>query len=119
MAGYSTITKVNTLRTLAKECGFEIDRDPYYTAHHQGMEMIALFPSKDEKVLPIYNRTMPIWTGDLDDCITFLRGWNEAFRYHNMLGFEKKRNSAEDKNYQELQFAKVKKAIFDADTKKS
>jgi hypothetical protein len=105
--GWNTVQQVDTLRSMASDLGFEIGRDP----HGSTSGVVCLFVSKDESVLPVYNRNMPLFTGDIDGCINFLIGWRKCVEYHNVLGFEKRRKVAEDKHYTDLQFRKIKHAV--------
>ena len=80
MTNYNDIDKIHTLNQLCSSLGFAYRR----SENHGWIEgNLDLMPREE---LVIYNTDMAMFVGSVEDLVQFLRGWEKAHQYLNMLG---------------------------------
>jgi len=97
MTDYKDIERIKQLDQLCNSLGFRYDRD--HLQYDSGR--VALY-AKEELV--VYNQDSPLASGNVDDLLKFLCGWEKAHQYLNALGaisnksVERKRLDYRNKN---------------------
>ena len=97
MTNYNDIERIMMLSQMCDSLGFRYDKDPY---DHVSAR-VSLF-AKEELV--VYNQDSPLASGNVDDLLKFLYGWEKAHQYLNALGaatpksIERKRLDYRNKN---------------------
>jgi hypothetical protein len=91
MSGWNTIVSVRTLEEMAAAEGFVI-RPESYNYGLGNANLVGLRTPETGNVLPIFARDTTIYSGTIEDCITWLRGWQKQRVYLTML-FEHKANT--------------------------
>ena len=81
MTNWHDVEKIRSLDARCRELGFVANRDPYDYNNVSGR--VALFATED---LVIYSGDSPLASGSIDDLLNFLKGWEKAHEYLNMLG---------------------------------
>ena len=100
---------VKQLDHLCHTLGFSVVRDKI--GHHTSNNLV-LCVNQTTDALPIYARKTELFTGNVEECISFLRGWEASATYHKIL-FNKKPKDVEraEQNYiKKLQLANEKLA---------
>ena len=79
MTNFIDIEQINDLNQLCKSLGFIYER----SGRDYSRATLNLMPTDE---LVIYNTTMALYCGNVEDIIHFLRGWQFAHQYLNVLG---------------------------------
>lgn len=79
MTDYKDIENIRQLDTLCKSLGFRYDRDHLTYDSHR----VCLYATDE---LVVYNTDSPLASGNVDDLLKFLHGWEKAYQYLNVLG---------------------------------
>jgi hypothetical protein len=101
------------LEEICAKLGFRMSRDPLgLYANKDFGDLICLLPGNDEE-LPAYSRDAVIFRGDLNECLTFLHGWQQSRYYLEIIGAIKKGvvEKAEQKHLEDLESQRTIYAI--------
>ena len=79
MTNFIDIERINDLNQLCKSLGFNYER----SGRDYASAALNLMPTDE---LVIYNKTMALYCGNVEDIIHFLRGWQFAHQYLKVLG---------------------------------
>jgi hypothetical protein len=91
MSGWNTILSVRTLEEMAAAEGFVIKPESYNYGVGNA-NLVGLRTPETGDALPIFARDTTIYSGTIEDCITWLRGWQKQRSYLTIL-FEHKRDA--------------------------
>jgi hypothetical protein len=83
MSGYHTILRIRRLEEEIDKLGFRMGNPKHGNYRQEYGDVVALFPKGD--CLPIYSRDAELFVGTLEEMEVWLRGWQQAYTYHNML----------------------------------
>lgn len=108
--GIDAIRKVDQLRDLAESVGMIVTTDQQGSYHFT--DSVCLTVSGDGTTLPIYRRDTPLFRGDVEDCIAWLRGWMTAREYLRYIGIgDEKIQEAEERYRESLEHERLMHAI--------
>ena len=79
MTDYNDIVRIKQLDQLCDSLGFRYDRD--HLDYSSGR--VALYATDK---LVVYNKESPLASGNVDDLLKFLYGWEKAHQYLHVLG---------------------------------
>ena len=121
MSGYQTYKRMRDLDQACASLGMELaDGIPHSTLSYRypsggsADQFFICVPEDDEGThLPVYSRGIPLFSGDLDACESFIVGWRRHAEYTSALGFGKKIATAERKTADHYRGERIKRAIIE------
>ena len=84
-----------------------------YPSSGSAEQFFICVPEDDGTHLPVYSRGIPLFSGDLDACESFIVGWRKHTEYTTALGFSKKIATAERKTADHYKGERIKRAIME------
>ena len=111
--GMNAYHQFKDLEEICAKLGFRMSRDPLgLYANKDFGDLICLLPGNDEE-LPAYSRDAVIFRGDLNECLTFLQGWQQSQFYLEIIGAisKDKVRKAEQKHLDNLESERTLYAI--------
>ena len=120
MAGYRTYQRMQDLDQACASLGMVLaDGSMYsnlsyrYPSGQSADQFFICVPEDDGTSLPVYSRGIPLFSGDLDACESFIVGWRRHAEYTSALGFGKKIATAESKTADHYRGERIKRAILE------
>ena len=108
--GMEAIRKIDQLRGLADSVGVVVSVDRQGSYHFS--DTVCLTVSDDGTTLPIYRRETPLFRGDVEECIAWLRGWMTAREYLRYIGIgDDTVQEAEERYRESLEHERLMHAI--------
>ena len=108
--GMEAIRKIDQLRGLADSVGLVVAVDRQGSYHFS--DTVCLTVSGDGATLPIYRRETPLFRGDVEECIAWLRGWMTAREYLRYIGIgDDTVQEAEERYRESLEHERLMHAI--------
>jgi len=105
MTTWNDIERVRCLDELCEKLGFTYQPDGYGTSH-------ILLNATDELV--VYAKHISLYRGNVEDMINFLKGWEQAHLYLNILGaINEKRIERSKLDYRNKHLVKIIKGKDD------
>lgn len=84
--GMNAYHQFKELEETCEKLGFRFSNDPRgLYSDNSFRDLICLLPGNNE-ALPAYSRDAVIYRGDLDQCLTFLLGWQQSQFYLEIIG---------------------------------
>ena len=110
MSGMRLYHQYKELEDTCERLGFRIGNDRFDT--YTNTDMIVLYPGHGED-LPAYSRDARLFSGDLDQCLCFLAGWQRNIEYLQAIRVITKTNvqKAEKKHIEALEGDRLIRAI--------
>jgi len=120
MTGFKTYQRMRDLDQACASLGMVLaDGSSYSTLSYRypsggsADQFFICVPEDDGTHLPVYSRGIPLFSGDLDACESFIVGWRKHTEYTNGLGFKKKIATAECKTADYYKDKRLKLAIME------
>ena len=120
MSGYQTYKRMRDLDQACAGLGMVLaDGIPHSTLSYRypsggsADQFFICVPEDDGTSLPVYSRCLPLFSGDLDACESFIVGWRRHSEYTTALGFGKKIATAERKTADHFKGQRIKRAIIE------
>ena len=120
MSGYQTYKRMRNLDQACASLGMVLaDGSMYsklsyrYPSGGPADQFFICVPEDDGTSLPVYSRGIPLFSGDLDACESFIVGWRRHADYTSALGFGKKIATAERKTADHYKGERIKRAIME------
>ena len=120
MTGFKTYQRMRDLDQACASLGMELaDSSMYsnlsyrYPSGGSADQFFICVPEDDGTSLPVYSRGIPLFSGDLDACESFIVGWRKHTEYTTALGFSKKIATAERKTADHYKGERIKRAIME------
>lgn len=115
MSGYRTYQKMQDLERRCNAQGFVLEgRGRRGLSHFDDTDVFYIcVPQDDGTILPIYTRGIEMFAGELNDCLSWIRGWEKHQEYVSFLKFDKKIAAAERKTADHYKGERIKRAIME------
>ena len=110
MSGMRLYYQYKELEDTCERLGFRIGSDRFDT--YTNTDMIVLYPGHGDE-LPAYSRDARLFSGNLDECQSFLAGWQRSLEYLQAIRVITKTNvqKAEKKHVEMLEAHRLIRAI--------
>jgi len=120
MTGFKTYQRMRDLDQACASLGMVLaDGSSYSTLSYRypsggsADQFFICVPEDDGTHLPVYSRGIPLFSGDLDACESFIVGWRKHAEYTTALGFKKKIATAESKTADHYKDKRLKQVILE------